>query len=552
MESAGARESEGRAFAAGYIPAVLFALCLGMQLYLVFYKSFNWDEFLHFNQVYQLRWGTLSHPFQSIHLRLLWWAPEVAENLLDQMLAARIFIWVMHLVTLFFIYSIARHFTDAANSFFASFAYLTAGYVFAHSFSIRGDPLVTTLLMFALFLMIRGSFGIFKAIAVGSLIGLAGMLTFKAMFYAPCFAGLAWLRFRETPKKRQFVGTILLLVIAALVSFGLAYLWHSSTLAETAEPLGNTSFVSFYLRWFNLDWQFAGYTGRAIILAPVLFVGVILAPFAWKKAELTTDQKLALAGFVAPLAALLFYRNTFPYFFTFIFAPAAVAAAPALGLIRRRYGGIFLSVLLVAVPVTLAVLEPKDVIGRQRALIDYVHQEFPEKTGYLDYSSMIADYPRILEYLTSGNGIRLYHERGDPIVARHINRGNVPFIIANQEVISAALEGQPFPKTFLPADLAAMNGNYVRQWGVLWREGKQIPAGPETFEFQLHRGGIFVLAGPALTIDGTNLNPGSTITLSKGRHSVGGSRNSPSTLWRGHRLPEAPPNIPMDEVFTRF
>jgi hypothetical protein len=534
-----------------YVPALLFLTCLALQLYLVFFKSVNWDEFLHFSQVYQLKAGTLSHPFQTIHLRILWWAPEVATNLLDQMRAARIFIWSMHLLTLFMIYGVARHFTSVANAFFASFAYLTAGYVFTHGFSIRGDPLVTATLMSALFLLVKGRLSLTKAIAIGALIGLAGMMTFKAAFYGPCFAGLAWLKFHETPKKSQFLGMLAVLVIVALLSFGVIYLYHTSNLAEGAEPMRGTSQLSFYLRWFTAGLPFARYIGEEIILAPLFFLSLALSPLAWRKAGLKADAKVALTGFIVPLVVLLFYRNTFPYFFVFILAPVAVAIAPALGLVRDRYGNAFLAVLLSAMPLALTILESRDVIGRQRALIDYVHREFPEKTGYLDYSGMIADYPRILKYLTSGNGIRLYHEQGDAIVGREIDRGNVPFIIANQGAILAALENRPFPGTFLPADLAALRGNYVRQWGVLWREGTRIPAGTGAFEFDLRRGGAFALAGDNLTIDGVTVAHGARITLSKGRHVVSGGRNAPSTLWRGE-LPATPPDLPMDTVFTNF
>jgi hypothetical protein len=37
---------------------------------------------------------------------------------------------VIHLLTLLMIYGLARNFTNVANSLFAAFAYLTAGYVF--------------------------------------------------------------------------------------------------------------------------------------------------------------------------------------------------------------------------------------------------------------------------------------------------------------------------------------------------------------------------------------------------------------------------------------
>jgi len=536
-----------------YVPALFFAACLSAQLYLVFFKSFNWDEFLHYNFVYQLNAGTLNLPFQVLHLRTLWWVPQMSEDIVGQMLAARVFIWVIHLLTLLMIYGLARNFTNVANSLFAAFAYLTAGYVFTQAFSIRSDPFVTATLMGALFLMASGKLSLLKALVIGALIGLAGLMTLKAVLYAPCFAGLAWLRLQETQRKAEFLGKLTVILIAAMAIFGALYLYYgSANVAEVGRPAERTSELSFYLRWFTIGGPHASYIGGAAIFCLPFLVCLVVAPFAWKRAGLKPDSKLALLGFVAPLASLLFYKNTFPYFFVFILAPAAVAIAPALGLARDRYGNAFLSLALSLIPLALAVLEPRDVLVRQRALIDYVHREFPEKPGYLDYSYMIVDYPRILPFLTSGNGARLYIEQGDAIVGREIDRGNVPFIIANKEEVLAALEDRPVPGIFLPVDLAAMRGNYVRQWDVLWREGRFIPAGTGTFEFQLRRGGNFVLDGNDLVIDGQALSHGTSITLSKGHHVVGGERNAPSTLWRGGRLPSAPPNVPMGEMFTKF
>ena len=535
-----------------YLPLLLFAACVVAQLYLVFSKSFNWDEFLHFSVVYQLRAGTPVQPFQVFHLRMLWWAPDVATNLVDQMLAARIFAWTAHLFTLAMIYGIARQFFDATNSRFAAFAYMSAGFVFTQSFSIRSDPFVTATLMCALFIMARGKLSLIKAIAIGALVGLAGMMTMKAIFYTPCFAGLAWIKFREAPSKSQLLGKLAVAAVSAVLSFWAVYEYHTWDSPAGASAPGSSSLASYFLRWMTTDQPFKNYIAGALILGVVFFASVILSPIGWKRVGLAADKKIALIGFLAPFAVLPFYRNTFPYFFTFLLAPVAVTIAPALGMARARYGNAFLAFVLAAVPLALAILEPRGVLRSQRALIDYVHQEFPEKTGYLDYSGMIADYPRIIRHLTSGNGIRGYFERGDPIVAREIKRGNVPFIIANEEMISALLEDRPPPEFFLPADWVAIRGNYVRQWSVLWREGRSIPVGADTFEFRLGRSGSYVLDGSRLTVDGTNLAHGESIRLSKGRHRVTGLRVAPSTLWRGNKLPTPPPNLPMDIVFTKF
>ena len=534
-----------------YVPGLLLLLCLAAQLYLLFFRSFNWDEFLHYTFLYKIKAGTMTAQLQALHLRMLWWVPEVATHIVDEMRIARLVMWGAHLLTLVMIYGVARKFTTAPNAFFAAFAYLAAGYVFLHGASIRSDPMAAATLMSALFLLARGPLGLVKAIAIGVLIGLAATMTVKSVFYAPCFAGMAWLKMRETPAQREFLAKFVILGLSALAVFAAVYFYFAPE-AEAANPVRSVSRLSLFLRWVSEGVPFANYIWKAALLAPLIVVGLVIAPIAWKKAGLKAEQKIALAGLILPLASLFFYRNTFPYFFVFILAPVAVAVAPSLGLLRERYGNAFLAVVLSAIPLALAVMEPRSTLDRQKALIDYVHREFPGKPGYLDYSGMIVDYPRILPYLTSGNGILRYHEQGDAIVGREIDRGNVPFIIANYWVISSALEGRPIPQTFLPADLAAMNGNYVQQWGVLWREGTRIPAGTGPFEFHLRRGGTFTLAGDARTIDGVTVSHGTTVKLERGRHIVSGSRDAPSILWRGDRLPTPPPDLPMDTVFTGF
>jgi hypothetical protein len=530
----------------------MFLACLAAQLYLVFVKSFNWDEFLHFSQVYQLRAGTLVQPFQVLHARILWWAPEVSTDLVVQMQAARVFVWVSFLVTLGTIFGLARQFTNRVNAFFAAFAYLGAGYVFTHGFAIRADPLVTATLMAALFFAATGRLSLWRAIGVGVLIGVAGMMTVKAIFYAPCFAGIAWLRYRQDESRRLALGRFGVCAVAAVATFAIVYFYHTAGLAEAEPSARSGAAPSGFLRWLTSGLEFVHYTGREFLLAPIFVLCLALAPLAWRKAGLSRDRQIALAAMMLPLLTLLFYRNTFPYFFVFILAPAAVAIAPALGLLRQRVGDLSLSFALAVFPLVLTAMEPRSVIDRQRALIDYVHSEFRTPTGYLDYSAMISDYPRVLKYLTSGNGIKLYHEQGDAVVGHEIDRGNVAFIIANHPVLVAALEGRALPDTFLPADLQAMQGHYVRQWGPLWREGESIPAGAEPFAFTLRRGGRFVLAGAPATIDGAPVLPGEGLSLARGVHRVSGVRKSGSVLWRGDKLPSAPPALEVDSVFTQF
>ena len=374
------------------VPAALFLLCLAAQLYLVWFKSFNWDEFLHFSQVYQARAGTLTQTFQVLHARLLWWAPDAAGDLIGQMRAARLVIWGASLLTLAMIFGVARRFASAPDAFFAAFAYLGAGFVFQHAFAIRADPLVTAALMSALFLLVETPLGPARAIAIGALLGLAEMITIKALFYAPCFAGLAYLQWRQAASKLRLLVRFGLIAVAALVTFAAIYQLHTTDLVAVAQGgKRGPALHSGYLRWITIDLPFAGYILQAMILGPVFFTLAVVAPTSWKQSGLNRDERLALAAFLAPLLVLFFYRNTFPYFFVFLLAPIAVAIAPALGWARKRYGAVPLALLLTAGPLLLALQEPRSVIDDQSAMIDYVHREFPEPTGYLDYSGMISD-----------------------------------------------------------------------------------------------------------------------------------------------------------------
>ncbi len=535
-------------------PAIVLGMLLAMQLYLVSYKSFNWDEFLHYSQVYLARNGTLAAPFQVLHSRILFWAPYAAESLVDQMRLARLFMWGCTLVTLAAIYGLARQFTCRVNSLYAAIAYLTAGYVFTQSFSIRADPMAAATLMSALYLFASGKLTPARAIAAGALIGLAGMITLKSVFYAPCFAGIAWWRYRQAGGKADILIPIAAMTMAALLAFAVIYWLHTSGLA--AKPVESSSPASFMesgKAWFFSEDSY----GQKWILvqagwAFVFVLCIVLAPFGWRWTRVSASAQLALIGLVAPLLVLTFYRNTFPYFFVFLLAPVAVAIAPVLGTMRDRYGTIPMLALLALSPVVLTLREPIDVIDRQQAMIAYVKREFPRPVSYLARSGEIANYPRALVHLTASVGMNRYHERGKPIIARKVEAGQIAFVLANHPNIEAALNGKPLPRSFLQADANLLNDNFVQQWGPLYRAAKAIPAGDAPHRFKVPSSGPYTLEGERLLIDGQEVVHGQTIVLAAGEHEASGPRANRTVLWRGERLPSPPPMEWDGPFYTRF
>ncbi|HAU21560.1 MAG TPA: hypothetical protein DCS24_03030 [Erythrobacter sp.] len=532
----------------------LLALLLAAQIYLIFYKSFNWDEFLHYSQVYMVKEGALTSLFQVLHVRILSWVPLVADSLVDQLILARFFMWSCTCVTLAAIYGLARQFTSQINAIFAAVAYLSAGYVFTHSFSIRADPMATATLMVSLYVLAAGRLTLQRAIIVGALVGLAGMITAKSVFYAPCFAGLAWWRFTRDGGDWKFIVKLLAIFLAALASFLLIYTAHKSGLPQAVQAAASPS-ATFKGggRWFFSEDRFAlFYFAKQSLLAVVFIICLFLAPRAWRKEHADRSALIAMVGLVAPLLVVILYRNTFPYFYVFLFAPIAVAIAPAIGQFRQRYGNFIALGLFSVSPLALLITEPRDVIGRQIAMIDYVHQEYPDKVEYLARSGAIADYPRVIKSLTTGNGIRAYFESGDPIVAKKITSGELAFVLATQTAITAALEGRQVPKAFLDEDIEALSSNFVQQWGPLYRAGKEIPAGENAFQFEVPHKGSFILDGAKLSLNGRALTHGKEIVLDAGVHEATGLRENRMILWRGNKLPSKPPGEWIGGFYTDF
>ncbi len=533
-------------------PATALFSLLFVQFWMIWTKSFNWDEFLHFSMVYQLQDGTLARPFQTLLARVLYWAPGVSDDLVTQMMAARLFIWSVFLVGLGAIYGLARQFVSREDAIWATLVYLAAGNVFVHAFAIRTDPVAMASLMLALYLLASRKIAWSTSLAVGVLVGFAGMLTVKAIFYVPCFAGLAWLRLARADERRAVLMRLAAILPVAAATFGGIFLLHRAGLAPVPPYQQPGAFLHNGLQWLTQGLlRQPGYTLMALLTAPVFVYALVKAPSSWRESGSSRERVVALTGLCLPLLVILFYRNVFPYFFVYILAPAAVALAPAMAELRKQYGRVLLTGAICAIPLVKWIAEPRDVLERQQALIDYVHQEFPSGAMYFDYSAMIADYPRVIDHLVSGLGVANYNKRGIPLIAKAVEAGELPFVIENKVTISAALAGQIAAGGLLPADVRALHENYVRVWGNLWLAGEEIPQGVEPVTIDIPAAGAYTADG-TITIDGTVYGPGEAVELNAGRHVVHGRRPIRTVLWRGEHLPAAAPSTPAGPLFTDF
>jgi hypothetical protein len=517
------------------IVAAIAALFL-LQMILVFTKSINWDEFLHYSQVYDLPRGRVVWATQTLHARLFAWAPWVSHDVITQLEVARLGMLAFEAVAVWMIVLMSRQLVDRQSAFLTGLVYLAGGYVFLHGFSFRPDPMITATLMVSLYLIARRDLTARTILLCGVLIGVAGVMSIKSVMYFPCFAGVAWYRVAERKRgAAQTIARIAAIPVVAALIFYLTMTLHRQGIATTQDVAVKGFGVSANAYLLSELFHGARYTVTQALVAPVITVGTLILPFAWRRHS--KAEKVMLVGLLAPLVTLIFYRNTFPYFFVFLLAPVCVAISPSIAMIARRYGASNLLPIVLATPAVLLAIQPYGVLPRQHALIGEIHRLFPQPTGYLAYTGFVPDYPRIIPGLISGVGLTYYYRMGKPIIANSIERGDVGFVLSDTDAVSAGLEGRTVPGSLQPRDFAALHGNFIPYVSDLWIAGKMLCPASGAQSLEIYRPGIYSLEGGTVTIDRTPVRDGSSIILTAGRHNLKYKAGPCLKLWA---LPQVP------------
>jgi hypothetical protein len=533
---------------------VALALVFAMQLYLVLTKSVNWDEFFYFNHIQELRDGTLARPLQAIHTRYLGWLFELPLSSIDQLLVGRLFMLACEAVTALAIFGIARRFAAApATAALCALTYLTAGYVFLHGFAFRTDPQATAVLMSALWLLGSRRLGWARVAAIAFLLALAGMITIKAVFYAPAFIGIGWLHYSRSRDHSQFVLRCAAILVLAGLFFAALFFLHGSTLAAAPVARGGKALNSAWETVFSAGLlPQAGHLARQMLLAPHLLAMLAASPFLWRRRFPSGAEKVAMAGLLLPLATIIFYRNSYPYFFVFILAPAVLATIPVIELLAGRLGAKICASVLTLLAALLTIAEPRDVLPAQKAVVSAVRETFPRPVVYLDFCGFVGDFPRALPFLTSGWGLNNYRIAGEPLVAQAMARQPIPLLIVNHDVLDAAVNGRSQAEMLLPRDAAALRGHYVPHWGPMWVAGKRIPAGNAVQRMQVAVPGVYTLEGAAIVLDGRKLEVGDTIFLARGPHSALPHGTEAAILRWGDHLPVPRGAAPSGPLYTKY
>lgn len=523
-------------------PIAAIAVVALLQIELIFNRPVNWDEFFHLSEAHAFYQGRLTEALQVFYARAFFWLPMLPLDAVDQIRIARVFMFACEMFTVSAIYAIARRFVLPAPAALAALAYIACGYVFQHGFSYRADPMAANLLMGALWILTASRLNTQAILGAAFLTGLAVLTTIKVVFYAPAFLGIAILRWSEATDRPALSFRMLLFACAAVVFaslfVGLTMLSlppeGTGSATKTVATSGTMMFdEGLFPRW--------AYIAGALATGPLTALLILTSPIELRRDRVTRSRTIALALLMLPLASLVIYRNSFPYFYAFILPPALVGAAIAARAVLERIPAPAIALAFVANAAIVSFATPREVLPRQKQVLAAVHEIFPEPVPYFDFPGMIVDFPKANFFMTTW-GYRKYRLGQETRFVDVMSRETVPLLVINQAPLDRNQTGEEPTPHFHPDDAQALREGFIPHWGPLWVAGRRFPAMTRQKAFTVYAPGVYTLENGSALIDGVNYKPGQTLELTRGLHRF--ERNSEGEIllrWGDHlRRPSYP------------
>ena len=574
--------ADNRSLPSGLPPAdrrmltAILALALSVRLLVVTNLNINWDEFFFLSLVHDFVRGDVELNLQTFHVHFFGWLPRVALNEVDQVVAARGVMLGFHALTVVLLYRLARRVVGPHAALVAAAAYLSVSLVIRNGTSFRSDTIALPFVMAAFNLLLSSRTSTWRPALAGLSIALAGMITIKTAIFLPAVAVILVAPLLEGWSARELVRRTGATALAGGVGFAVLYQLHAlsagsaraeSSIAVAATSLSTTIAKTSFLP--QRDTLVATLVWDMPFWALWLFGGSIVV----HRIRGTSGRERAgwteVAALALPVASIAVYRNSFPYFYATILAPASVLLAVGWQRFTERWAANrdragrlvvvvtfswFAASLLVHgmyVPLTMP-------LQHQRRVLAVVHRAFPEPVPYLDRSSALASFPQVGFFMTTW-GLHAYLERRQPVLREAVEQKGPPLLLANHPLLNPEHVVHPASSKdslyLLPEDRAALVGAYVHHWGPVFVAGKHLEAGATgSAQFDLPIPGRYTVEarGP-VSIDGRTVPPGGSIDLARGRHWADvAPAAEPATLRWGERLYRPAEAPPREEFFLGF
>ncbi len=534
------------------------ALIAVLQVLMVFRFEINWDEFFLLDWVYKWNSGELNLVLQTIYFRAFTWLPAISDNEVTQIVAARLVMLACLGVSASFIYGICRKFTSRIPALLSLIMFLTMTFVFRNATSFRTDMLVTVVLMGVLWCLMVPVLTWKRVLVSGFSLGLAGMITIKAILYAPIIATILLAHWGNS--KWQF--SIFLKSVAiggiAILSFTSLYILHS---LDIDSSLSSATYISHSINGSLFE---AGLfpQKRALIAAlianPVVFsillIGIFCSLLKMRQPSNHWAYFVALS-YVFPFLTIVFYRHTHPYFYTFMLAPATLLLAIGLNSswLKKKVAvtiGIIAALFISTTSTTIKSLSQN--LDTQKQVLTIIHELFPNPTPYIDRCAMIASYPKFGLFMSQwvmGD----YYKTNKGIMKDILISNQPKFILANIGGLKLDKITTNTDRRLLKADEELLQDNYIPHWGPVYVAGKTVQInGGKPIDFQIYIAGHYgVEAMYPLEINGSTYQSGDIINLQQGVQNLSSRKTQTLTLrWNKLEYPNTSP--PQKKLFHGF
>lgn len=545
---------------------LLIAVGLAGQLALALRRQINWDEFYFLSRIFEYRSGTLADLLLTFHVHLFGWLAAVPGGEVTQIVAGRVTLLVTETGTLVAIYKMARRFVPRTTSLFAVLAYATSGNVLLYGASFRFDPIATFAMMSALALLLTSSLRWPHAALAGVLIAVGGLVTIKSVFYLPPVIAVSLWRLAHAQDPRRTFRALATGAAASLFAYLALETAHAHLLAGAHTSSRAEAFLAHSVntmlrpgeilsRWPYLTDSIA----RGFFLWLAAAAGVIFCAGRVLRTRGRDGTAWMMLSFAFPAATVLFYRNSFPYYYVFALAPATLLAAVAV----QRFVRSSASLLRVGcATVVIAAVQFLPAFGTtsaaQHTTLQAIHAMFPDPVNYIDRCSMVAQMPKSGFFMSTW-GVETYRARRQPSFPQLLREEQPIFVLANAPQLRAALTsrdaGLPENYTLLDRDARALRENYIHHWGPIWVAGKEFgatAAGRQSFDILID-GPYTLEAASGVLIDARTVSPGEVLQLNQGRHTLNmaGASGSVRLRWGDHLLVPAA-KAPEENLFNGF
>jgi len=448
----------------------------------------NWDEFLYLSNVHALARGELKLIFQGGYTHLFQWLTGWPGDEMAQIIAARAVMVSLLAVAALLLWKLGRQWLSGLPLAASVFVYLSLIPVLMHGGSFRADSILVLLLLAALVLLLTGNRSMRRDAAAGILLGASFAVTIKVVLFAPMLAVAIWFResAQETASTRSIVRRLrpLLHVTAWAAATAVVLLLAHWLSVRSVPAAGVADFGSRAARKAVMDMPL--FPRRQTLLGYLDW-----QPLAWMLILLGTvsalwRRKFDLAALSLALLPVVFYRNSFAYFYVVMLAPASVLAGFALMQLRdfvqsRQRPAVVLTMLIVISAGLLyqglrfSARLNVDEQATQRTLLHAVHEVFPQPVNYVDRCGMVSSFRKV-NFFMSTWGMETYRTRNEPFMRNAIRDRRPAFVLVNSPFLNP---NQRFRDGLLPEDYDLIARYYPRYWGPMRVAGASAVVGRE-------------------------------------------------------------------------